>query len=421
MAGEASVAITRSPASTRYRVSRPGAAADPPGRTAALPDRFPAGAGSRCALRGVEAEAPVVDVGEIVPVVRLVGGHRAILSTRRPAARPEITAPAATRSRPRPRPGRPSADRRPPSGPGQRSARGGAPVPHRGVGRGQTGVGAPGGPSSPPRPAGRLDDTTRPVSGHGRDSSTPTSTCGTPSPVEHHVAAAPLDAAARRQATPRPAAAARARGTPATSSSPAPPPSGARRRPRPSPSYPIRGTMSRAERLGGEDLLAQDVRVPAVLASSRSTCRYTQPQRQRAAPVAATTSSRPSGRRARGASRRRPPGTPPGRDSIVSASVSTNDSSGVSGMPISPRTAGDRLVEPHLLDEGRVLHQAQQRGPRRDQGAARLLLGQALQAVPQRLAVLVEECLELGLRGPWMTAGLTPGASHPRLGGSDRA
>jgi hypothetical protein len=43
-----------------------------------------------------------------------------------------------------------------------------------------------------------------------------------------------------------------------------------------------------------------------------------------------------------------------------------------------------------------VLHQAQQRGPRRHQRLARLLLRQPVQAAIEFTAVLVEERLELG-------------------------
>jgi hypothetical protein len=70
-----------------------------------------------------------------------------------------------------------------------------------------------------------------------------------------------------------------------------------------------------------------------------------------------------------------------------------NDSSGVAGMPIS---ACDSLVEPDLLDDGGVLHQAQQCGPGRHQRPACLLFGQPVQAAIELTAVLVEEHLELG-------------------------
>jgi hypothetical protein len=82
--------------------------------------------------------------------------------------------------------------------------------------------------------------------------------------------------------------------------------------------------------------------------------------------------------------------------SIVSSSSRTNDSSGVAGnADLGARPAGDRLVEPHLLDEGRVLHKAQEGGPRGHQPAARLLLGQSVQAGVEAAAVLVQERLEL--------------------------
>ena len=72
---------------------------------------------------------------------------------------------------------------------------------------------------------------------------------------------------------------------------------------------------------------------------------------------------------------------------------------------LGPRTAGDRLVEPHQLDEPCVLHQAEQGGLGRDQPAARLLLGQVVEAVVQRLPVVVEERLELLSSGAANTAG----------------
>src|SRR5215471_5828959 len=63
--------------------------------------------------------------------------------------------------------------------------------------------------------------------------------------------------------------------------------------------------------------------------------------------------------------------------------------------------AGDRFVEPDLLSEGRVLHQAQQCGPGWHQRSARLLLGQPVKAPVELPAVLVEEHLELG--PGWLT------------------
>src|SRR6516162_2291438 len=58
--------------------------------------------------------------------------------------------------------------------------------------------------------------------------------------------------------------------------------------------------------------------------------------------------------------------------------------------------AGDRFVKPDLLNEGRVLHQAQQRGPGWHQRSTRLLLGEPVKAPVELPAVLVEEHLKLG-------------------------
>jgi hypothetical protein len=58
--------------------------------------------------------------------------------------------------------------------------------------------------------------------------------------------------------------------------------------------------------------------------------------------------------------------------------------------------AHDRLVKPDLLQEGGVLHQAQQGSPGRHQRPPRLLLGQPVQAPIEFTAVLVQERLELG-------------------------
>jgi hypothetical protein len=59
--------------------------------------------------------------------------------------------------------------------------------------------------------------------------------------------------------------------------------------------------------------------------------------------------------------------------------------------------ACDGFIEPDLLDEDRVLHQAQQCRAGWHQRSPRLLLGQALQAAVEVIAVFVKEGLELGL------------------------
>ena len=66
---------------------------------------------------------------------------------------------------------------------------------------------------------------------------------------------------------------------------------------------------------------------------------------------------------------------------------------------LGPRPACDRFVEPDLLDERRVLHQAQQGGPGRHQRSAHLLLAQPVQAGVELTAVLVDEHLELDAGG----------------------
>ena len=68
---------------------------------------------------------------------------------------------------------------------------------------------------------------------------------------------------------------------------------------------------------------------------------------------------------------------------------------GFGAADLGPCTAGDGLVEPHQLDESCVLHEAEQGGPGRDQPAARLLIGQVVEAVVQRPPVVVEERLQL--------------------------
>ena len=74
-----------------------------------------------------------------------------------------------------------------------------------------------------------------------------------------------------------------------------------------------------------------------------------------------------------------------------------NASAALGGRPISWRAPRDRLTEPHPFGVGYVLDQAQQRRPGRDEGAAGLLLGQAIEARVQRGPVLVEERLQLDL------------------------
>lgn len=85
---------------------------------------------------------------------------------------------------------------------------------------------------------------------------------------------------------------------------------------------------------------------------------------------------------------------------MLSSSYRSKDSSGPPGMPSSARerpvTASSNQT---LLDECRVLDQTQQGGLRAHQRSTRLLLGQAVEARIQRRPVLVEERLELHLRG----------------------
>src|ERR1017187_4267 len=69
---------------------------------------------------------------------------------------------------------------------------------------------------------------------------------------------------------------------------------------------------------------------------------------------------------------------------------------GRGGTYLRTRPACDSFVKPDLLKKGRVLHQAQQCGPRRHQRLARLLLRQPVQAAIEFTSVLVEERLELG-------------------------
>lgn len=69
-------------------------------------------------------------------------------------------------------------------------------------------------------------------------------------------------------------------------------------------------------------------------------------------------------------------------------------------LPVRP--ARDRLVEPHALDEGRMLDKTQQRRLRRHEATTRLFLRQVVQGVKQDGSVLVEQLLdaEALLSGP---------------------
>src|SRR5690606_25494822 len=72
--------------------------------------------------------------------------------------------------------------------------------------------------------------------------------------------------------------------------------------------------------------------------------------------------------------------------------------------------AGDRLVEPHALDERGVLDEAEQRGLRRHQAGPGLLLAQTIEAVVERGPVLVDELVD--------ALGLVVGPAQPATTGS---
>jgi len=55
---------------------------------------------------------------------------------------------------------------------------------------------------------------------------------------------------------------------------------------------------------------------------------------------------------------------------------------------------GDRLVEPHAFDVGDVFDQTEQRGLRRHQVLACLLLGKSIEAVTQRVPIGVEQLVQ---------------------------
>ena len=90
-------------------------------------------------------------------------------------------------------------------------------------------------------------------------------------------------------------------------------------------------------RLLGEQLLAQDVGVPAVLGELAQHVQVDPAQRQRAAAVAAEHVVDREGRTSPGARPRRPRGGPAGRWRSCRRPSSTNESSGVAGIPISAR------------------------------------------------------------------------------------
>ena len=145
-----------------------------------------------------------------------------------------------------------------------------------------------------------------------------------------------------------------------------------------------------------DELFGQDVCVPAVRASSRRMCRYTRRSGSGPRRLPWTMPSSP-----RDDVARRDGWQAPRRVrwmvAMVSFSSGMNDSPGVAGMPIPARGrhAGG-FAGPGLPGEGRVLHQARQRGPRRHQRPPRLLPGQPVQAASERPAVLAGEHLELG-------------------------
>src|SRR6516165_11488407 len=144
---------------------------------------------------------------------------------------------------------------------------------------------------------------------------------------------------------------------------------------------------------GAQDLLPQDVGVPAMLSELTQGVQVDPPQRQRSEAVPAEhvieaeAGGSPAGCLARFAV-----GAADGLDGVLAG-----EDEGVGGAGreahLLTRPPGDGLAEPDLFRVGHVLDQAQQRGPGRDQGAPGLLLGQAVEARAQRGPVLIEERL----------------------------
>ena len=80
---------------------------------------------------------------------------------------------------------------------------------------------------------------------------------------------------------------------------------------------------------------------------------------------------------------------------IVSSLRSVNELSTVlSDADLRVRPARDRLVEPHALDEGRVLDEAEKCRLRGHQATTGLFLGQIVQRVMQDDSVLVDEFID---------------------------
>lgn len=149
-----------------------------------------------------------------------------------------------------------------------------------------------------------------------------------------------------------------------------------------------------------EDLLPQDVCVPAVLGKLAQKVEVHPAQLEQA--VNSRAGSRRLGRpvpgmRPHAVTTRMPHDVPAGRWRWCRRHEERTTRPKSRGCRSQHAAARDSFVKPDLLHEGRVLHQAQQSGPGRHQRLARLLLGQPVQAAIEFTAVLVEERLELGV------------------------
>jgi hypothetical protein len=135
--------------------------------------------------------------------------------------------------------------------------------------------------------------------------------------------------------------------------------------------------------------------VAAVLGQLAQQVQVDPAQRQRAAPVAVHDIVQGQrGGRAPGGLARLSVGLADGVDA-VGVVEDERRVGGPRDADLAARAAGERLVEPHLLHEGHVLDQPEQRGPGRHQPPPGLLLGETVEAAEQHRPVLVEEHLEL--------------------------
>jgi hypothetical protein len=161
-------------------------------------------------------------------------------------------------------------------------------------------------------------------------------------------------------------------------------------------SWSARSRRTFSRNSAGADLLTQDVGVPAVVRQLAQDLQVHPAQRARPGPVTGDDGVQWQVRDRRpGRLAGRPVGRRDGGDGVVVAEPERL----VRGLHQAQRPTGraaDALLEPHPLHPRDVLDQPEQRRRRRDEAAAGLLLGEAVEGRLEGAAVLLDERVELG-------------------------